>query len=230
MPIPQSYLGDPVKFRLIHGGSETFHVPHLHGGGIQWQRQQDGPGARRGRAPTMCRSMPGLQKQFMSSMPSSGNDSAKPSVRRKPMSSISPAVRAAASRPSATSCSIATWRRTMSRACGIFGGFTTPCRIAAARPTSLAIWPELPDRQGQIERAVTSEELIGDHRRIRRSGRWPSMKKFWPRWSNSSCRRAACRFMSKTPRFSIGPARAIFTSTSLETHYAWPNYVSATPG
>ena len=38
-PIPQSYVGDPAKFRVIHGGSETFHVPHLHGGGIQWQRQ-----------------------------------------------------------------------------------------------------------------------------------------------------------------------------------------------
>jgi plastocyanin len=31
-PIPRSYLGDPAKTRLIHGGSEMFHVHHLHGG------------------------------------------------------------------------------------------------------------------------------------------------------------------------------------------------------
>ena len=31
------YLGDPTKFRLIHGGSELFHVFHLHGGGDRWR-------------------------------------------------------------------------------------------------------------------------------------------------------------------------------------------------
>ncbi|MFQ5399230.1 MAG: multicopper oxidase domain-containing protein [Anaerolineae bacterium] len=37
-PIPRSYLGEPTKTRLMHGGSEVFHVYHLHGGGIRWRR------------------------------------------------------------------------------------------------------------------------------------------------------------------------------------------------
>jgi hypothetical protein len=34
---PRGYLGDPTKFRLVHIGSELFHVQHLHGGGIRWR-------------------------------------------------------------------------------------------------------------------------------------------------------------------------------------------------
>ena len=30
--IPRSYMGDPAKFRLVHGGSEVFHCHHPHGG------------------------------------------------------------------------------------------------------------------------------------------------------------------------------------------------------
>lgn len=40
-PIARSYLGDPVKQRIIHGGSEVFHVHHVHGGAIRWRRQPD---------------------------------------------------------------------------------------------------------------------------------------------------------------------------------------------
>ena len=35
-PIPQSYLGEPTKTRLMHPGSEQLHVHHLHGGGDRW--------------------------------------------------------------------------------------------------------------------------------------------------------------------------------------------------
>ncbi len=35
--IPRGYLGDPTKFRVMHTGSEMFHVYHLHGGGIRWR-------------------------------------------------------------------------------------------------------------------------------------------------------------------------------------------------
>jgi hypothetical protein len=38
-PIMRSYLGDPVKERIIHGGSEVVHVHHVHGGSIRWRRQ-----------------------------------------------------------------------------------------------------------------------------------------------------------------------------------------------
>ncbi|MGB2696148.1 MAG: multicopper oxidase domain-containing protein, partial [Dehalococcoidia bacterium] len=40
-PIMRTYLGDPVKQRVIHGGSEVFHVHHVHGGSIRWRRQPD---------------------------------------------------------------------------------------------------------------------------------------------------------------------------------------------
>ncbi|HVL89196.1 MAG TPA: multicopper oxidase domain-containing protein, partial [Actinomycetota bacterium] len=38
-PVMRAYLGDPVKQRLVHGGSEVFHVHHVHGGSVRWRRQ-----------------------------------------------------------------------------------------------------------------------------------------------------------------------------------------------
>ena len=35
-PLPFSYLGDPYKTRLLHGGSEVFHSHHYHGGTVRW--------------------------------------------------------------------------------------------------------------------------------------------------------------------------------------------------
>lgn len=40
-PIMRAYLGDPVKQRVVHAGSEVFHVHHVHGGGIRWRKQLD---------------------------------------------------------------------------------------------------------------------------------------------------------------------------------------------
>ena len=36
-PMPRGYLADPTKFRILHAGSEMFHVFHMHGGGIRWR-------------------------------------------------------------------------------------------------------------------------------------------------------------------------------------------------
>ena len=36
-PMPRGYLGDPTKIRILHAGSEVFHVYHLHGGSIRWR-------------------------------------------------------------------------------------------------------------------------------------------------------------------------------------------------
>ncbi len=36
-PLTRGYLGDPTKIRLVHAGSELFHVYHLHGGGDRWR-------------------------------------------------------------------------------------------------------------------------------------------------------------------------------------------------
>ena len=38
-PLVRSYVGDPVKQRVVHAGSETFHVHHVHGGAVRWRRQ-----------------------------------------------------------------------------------------------------------------------------------------------------------------------------------------------
>jgi FtsP/CotA-like multicopper oxidase with cupredoxin domain len=38
-PIMRTYIGDPVKERVIHGGGEVFHVHHVHGGSVRWLRQ-----------------------------------------------------------------------------------------------------------------------------------------------------------------------------------------------
>jgi manganese oxidase len=35
-PTPRGYLSDPTKLRIMHAGSEMFHVFHLHGGGDRW--------------------------------------------------------------------------------------------------------------------------------------------------------------------------------------------------
>ena len=37
-PIARSYSGDPTVFRLIHGGGEEHHIPHIHGM-HRWPRQ-----------------------------------------------------------------------------------------------------------------------------------------------------------------------------------------------
>src|SRR4051812_47771218 len=36
-PTPRSYKGDPTKMRIVHAGTEMFHIFHMHGGGIRWR-------------------------------------------------------------------------------------------------------------------------------------------------------------------------------------------------
>jgi FtsP/CotA-like multicopper oxidase with cupredoxin domain len=157
MPIPQSYLGDPVKMRLVHGGSETFHVPHLHGGGIQWQRQPDmGQDGDPGYTPIDA----GLKKHFANTMPSSGNDS----------QTIGPSE----TYELEISCGSGGCQQTV-------GDFLFHCHVASHyisgmwhfwrvyntlqdashKTDDLSLLVELPDRRGRLKPAVTSTELIG---------------------------------------------------------------------
>ncbi len=155
-PVPQSYLGDPAKYRLIHGGSEVFHVPHLHGGGVQWQRQPDVGRGEDNFVPLNG----GLTKQFASSMPSSGNDS----------QTIGPSE----TYELEIGCGSGGCQQSV-------GDFLFHCHIAShyiagmwhfwrvyntlqdtgGKTDQLATLAELPDRQGDIEPAVTSQGLIG---------------------------------------------------------------------
>src|SRR4051794_2073931 len=45
-PLMRTYLGDPTKQRIVHAGSEVFHVHHVHGGATRWRRQpgEEDPG------------------------------------------------------------------------------------------------------------------------------------------------------------------------------------------
>jgi len=38
-PLMRSYVGDRVVQRIVHAGTELFHVHHVHGGSIRWHRQ-----------------------------------------------------------------------------------------------------------------------------------------------------------------------------------------------
>ena len=156
-PIPQSYLGDPVKFRLIHGGSEVIHVPHLHGGGVQWQRQPEmGKGSDENYVPING----GLQKQFAAALPSSATDS----------QTIGPSE----TYDLEIGCGSGGCQQSV-------GDYLFHCHVAshyiagmwhfwrvynslqdeAGKTDELALVLELPDRQGSLEGAVTSQGLIG---------------------------------------------------------------------
>ncbi|MFN2592662.1 MAG: multicopper oxidase domain-containing protein, partial [Candidatus Dormibacteria bacterium] len=60
-PVMRSYLGDPVKQRVIHAGAEVLHVHHVHGGGIRWLRQ---PGTEPSRYDAGLDKHPPLRPQF----------------------------------------------------------------------------------------------------------------------------------------------------------------------
>jgi hypothetical protein len=158
MPIPLSYVGDPIKFRLLHAGSETVHVPHLHGGGIQWQRQQD---MGKDGAADYTGIDAGLKKDFAHTMPSSGNDS----------QTIAPSE----TYELEIACGSGGCQQTV-------GDFLFHCHVAShyisgmwhfwrvyntrqAAPSEktdqLGLVAELPDREGGIEPAIESPELIG---------------------------------------------------------------------
>ncbi len=158
MPVPQTYVGDPTKFRIIHGGSETFHVPHLHGGGIQWQRQPlAGAEGAEGYVPVDA----GLVKEFADTQPSSGNDS----------QTIGPSETYELD----ISCGAGGCQQTA-------GDFLFHCHVAShyisgmwhfwrnyntlqdldGKTDGLGIVAELPDREGMMLPAVTSDALVGE--------------------------------------------------------------------
>ncbi|MCZ6604685.1 MAG: multicopper oxidase domain-containing protein, partial [Alphaproteobacteria bacterium] len=224
MPIPQSYLGDPVKFRLIHGGSETFHVPHLHGGGIQWQRQQDiGKDGADDYVPINA----GLQKQFASSMPSSGNDS----------QTIGPSE----TYELEIGCGSGGCQQTV-------GDFLFHCHVAShyisgmwhfwrvyntlqdtdGKTDQLAVLAELPDRHGEIDPAVTSRELIGET--VDFSGRIVDVD------AGNLADIVEIQLPPQGTPFHVQDAQVFdwvregtLYLNEPESEYVWPNYESPTP-
>ncbi|MCE7987415.1 MAG: hypothetical protein DYG89_40120 [Caldilinea sp. CFX5] len=151
-PIARSYLGDPVKQRLVHGGAEVFHVHHVHGGAIRWPRQP-------GLAPTNFAA--GLVK----------HPPLLPQVsERTDAQSVGPAE----SFDIANECGSGGCQQSV-------GDYLFHCHVAhhyfagmwglwrvyntlqdgPAAQDSLPPLLELPDRAGQTKTAVTAEQLIG---------------------------------------------------------------------
>lgn len=109
-PIARSYLRDPAKERVIHGGSEVFHVHHLHGGG-----RSAGGGSR---APSPLVSIWGSSSVRLSRPRLRSGSIPRPSARRRattwPMSVAAGDV----SRARVITSSTATWRTTTCPGCG----------------------------------------------------------------------------------------------------------------
>ena len=140
--IPQGYLGDPTKFRVVHGGAELFHIYHLHGGGDRWRANPEATRPTTTSTPACTRS-PSRSPALIVSTRSTP-------ARARASTPRSKAAQAACSRLRATSCSTATSPSTTRRACGASGECSTHC--------SPVLHPARPCR---LRAAVTSAELIG---------------------------------------------------------------------
>ncbi len=150
-PIARSYLGDPVKQRVIHGGSEVFHVHHVHGGAIRWPRQ---PGMEPTNFDTGLNKFPDLLPQASSRIDSQ-------------------AVGPAENYDVENECGSGGCQQSV-------GDFLTHCHVAHHYVAGKwMIWRvqntlqdgivsqdglppliELPDREGLLASAVTSEDLV----------------------------------------------------------------------
>ena len=146
--IPQGYLGDATKFRVVHGGAEVFHIYHLHGGGDRWRME---PRSR----PRQLVRQHGVARRHRSRAlnPTASTPSTPGRARVSTWRSRGEWV--ACSRLPATSCSTATSPSTTRRACGESGECSTPCSRIWLRCPTLAVSGYVPPE------AVTSAELIG---------------------------------------------------------------------
>ena len=151
-PIARSYLGDPVKQRVIHGGSEVFHVHHVHGGATRWRRQ------------------PGMQPTAFDS----GFDNSPPWVPQASARTDSQSIGPAETYDLEHECGSGGCQESV-------GDFLVHCHVAhhyiagmwmiwrvqdtlqdgLVSQDSLPPLPELPDREGRVLRAVTSQDLVG---------------------------------------------------------------------
>ena len=151
-PIARIYLGDPVKQRVIHGGSEVFHVHHVHGGAIRWRRQ------------------PGVEPTAFDS----GFDKTPPLLPQASARADSQAIGPSETYDLENECGSGGCQESV-------GDFLIHCHVAhhyisgmwmfwrvyntnqgdTISQDALPPLPELPDKEGQVETAVTSQDLVG---------------------------------------------------------------------
>lgn len=150
-PIARSYLGDPVKQRVIHGGSEVFHVHHVHGGAIRWRRQS-------GVEPTDFDS--GLEKQ-PALLPQASERLDAQSIGPSESYDLANECGSGGCQQSVGDylyhCHVA--HHYVAGMWGIWRVYNT-LQTESAAQDDLPPLQELPDRSGQMEPAVTSQELV----------------------------------------------------------------------
>jgi FtsP/CotA-like multicopper oxidase with cupredoxin domain len=151
-PVARSYLGDPVKQRVIHGGSEVFHVHHVHGGAIRWRRQ---PGVE----PTAFDH--GFEKQ-PPLLPQASERTDSQSIGPSESYDLENECGSGGCQYSVGDylfhCHVA--HHYLAGMWGIWRVYNT-LQAEAAGQDDLPPLQELPDRRGRLEPAVTSAELAG---------------------------------------------------------------------
>jgi FtsP/CotA-like multicopper oxidase with cupredoxin domain len=153
--IARGYLGDPVKWRLVHGGSEVFHSHHPHSGSIRWQRS------------------PGTETNNMWAMGQDGPVK-YPVVRTKSdrvdVEVIGPS-EALDLEPECGGGGCQHLAGEFLYHCHVahhyvagmwgYGRFYNTLQVGAAPTDTMPDLQELPDRKGRMKVGVTSDKLIG---------------------------------------------------------------------
>lgn len=151
-PLMRSYLGDPSRQRIIHGGSEVFHVHHLHGGATRWRRQPGvaTPPSRQGldKTPPV---LPGPSERTDSQSIGPGqtfdvvNECGSGGCQASPGDFL-------------YHCHVA--EHYFAGMWGLWRVYNT-AQAGAASTDDLPPLTELPDRAGKVVPAVASDELVG---------------------------------------------------------------------
>ena len=151
-PLMRSYLGDPSRQRVIHGGSEVFHVHHLHGGATRWRRQPGvaTPPSKQGldKAPPV---LPGPSERTDSQSIGPGetfdvvNECGSGGCQASPGDFL-------------YHCHVA--EHYFAGMWGLWRVYNT-AQVGAASTDDLLPLTELPDRKGKVAPAVQSDGLLG---------------------------------------------------------------------
>lgn len=154
-PMMRSYLGDPTTQRIIHAGTETAHVHHVHGGSVRWPRQ---PGADvQGKADAAT----GLDKH-PSLLPGPSERTDSQTIGPSETYDIHDECGAGGCQQSAGDflfhCHIA--HHYFAGMWGIWRVYNT-LQDGVHSTDELAVLPSLPDRVNAVEAGVDSSRLIG---------------------------------------------------------------------